>query len=227
MKKEKEERKHPSFGQIGWSRVRGLASCIGRSPSEPSNNLFMSSLQHDGWIEIEIKGARKIREVSNTRVSSASCPTHIRVAMTEAQFASFVTTPNSGDGVPCTITRLNGDQVEDCPEDEEIIQFRQDLYGKAQTVLNEAEETLAKVNVLLGTPGSVKKRDLKEVKEGLMGTLRELGANMPYLLEQFNEYMDSVYFDACARFEGRVRSRAEQLGLQAMQEGPGALDFEE
>jgi len=209
------ERDHESFGVIGWSRVNGSRS-----------NLFGSSLQHNGWIEITVQGAREIRSSTHdTRFSPAGCPIHLQVCLSEAQFAAFLTTPNRGEGVPCTVQRIGERRLEECPKDEEQIQFREELDSVGKDILLYLTEAMKKVEEMLRGP-SPKKGDLKEVKGKLEATYRDLQSNLPFLLEQYNGYMDSVFFDAVARFEGHVKSMTEQLGLEHLQEKQNKLSGE-
>jgi len=195
------ETKHPSFGTIGWSRVHGRAE-----------NFFMSSLTHDSWVEIELTGAKKYRKSGKTWVSAAD-PRHIRVRLTEAQFAAFITTPNVFTGTPCTVTRLANKGVAPCPEDEQMVQFRREVGLKAKVAVGKANQALKGIEIALAKKGSPKKKDLREIQDQLQETVRELGANMPFLIQQFEEHMDDVYHDAAARFEGYMRGRAEELGF--------------
>ena len=76
---------------------------------------------------------------------------------------------------------------------------------------------------MLAKKGAPKKGDLKSVQAKLETTIRELGSNVPYLVERFNGYMDDVYHDAAARFEGYLRGRAKELGLDLIREGAETL----
>jgi len=204
MKLEKEIR-HPSFGRIGWSRIQGQ-----------KENFFMSSLTHQGWVEITIRGAHQTIREGETWVHSTGDPHHVTVQMTEAQFAAFITTPNRMEGIPCTITRLGKTAVAPCPEDEQMVHFKQELYSKANEALEQTKEALQAVKGLLKPKASIKKADLRAVQTKLETTLRELGANLPFLVEKFNEYMEGVYHDAAARFEGYLRGRARELGINVL-----------
>ncbi len=211
MSKEYEEKEHPSFGAIAWSRVRG-------NPGP----FFLSSLLHESYIEVEIKEAIQIRSLNETRLSTAGKPSIIQVRMTEAQFAQFITTPNQGPGVPCTLASKDRKPIEKCPPDEQMTAFRKDMDLDARIVTQQANKALEQVHEMLGGK-TVRKADLKALKGVLEKVVREVEANMPYLVTTFQEYMDDVYHDAMAQFESHVKVRARELGLEQMVKGQKAL----
>lgn len=204
-----EDRKtHPSYGLISWGRVSG------------QQTLFMSPLEHHNYIEVTISEAATYRSINETRVLGQK---HIiRVAMTEAQFAQFITTPDRMPGVPCTIGRRDGQRVPDCPRDEQQLEFKRELKKDAKKVLTGVNELDAKVEEMLHGK-TVKKADLKKVRAIVQDLVRDAHSNMPYLLEQFHEYMDGVYHDAVALFEGHVQGRLRELGIKEVVEQQGCL----
>ena len=188
----------------------------------------MSSLQHNGWVEIRVRGACKTRSgTHDTRASSSGEPIYIKLALTEAQFASFITTSNQGDGTPCTISVLNGKKVEDCPEDEQLIQFRQELHNDASRVTRTTRKALTELRKITPLEGTIRKKELREKLERVQGLLatavQDVDLNLPFLVQTFEEYMDGVFHDAVAQFEGHVKTRSEQLGFEALRDGPKAL----
>jgi hypothetical protein len=199
------DKKHPSFGTVRWSRVTGTV-----------DNLFMSSLKHGHFIELEITNATQTRrDYHQTTYHSSGNRPIIRVRMSEAQFAQFITTPNDGSGVPCTITRMDNQAVPQCPPDEQMVQFRTELHEDAKQVTHGARETLSRVRAMLKGK-TVRKGDLREIESQLEGLLRNVESNMPFLVKQFHEYMDGVFHDAVAQFEGHVTKRAIEAGHEAM-----------
>lgn len=198
------ESRHPSFGLIEWSRTRGQRS-----------NMFMSSLQHSTWITIRIRGARRIRSSTHdTRASGAGEQNHIEVSMTEAQFAAFISNPNQMDGVPCTISSIGGKRVEQCPDDDQLLQFQDELHSSANEVVREAKEALDQLNSI-SIDGVIKKKELREqlhnVRSKLEATILGISSNMPFLVTQFNEHMEQIFGEAVAHYEGYVKVRKEEL----------------
>lgn len=207
MHKDKdEETSHPSYGTIGWHRVSGQRE-----------NLFMSSLTHNTWVELEIRGAAKVRrDYHETVYHSVGQGNVVTVAMSEAQFAQFITSPNQGTGAPCTITRRGNTSVPQCPPDEQMIQFRKELLEDAKAVTEGAKETLKVIDQMLSQK-TLKKGDLHEVRAQVAALQSNVEANMPFLVKQFNEYMDGVFHDAVAALEGHIHQRLESVGLEHLQ----------
>jgi len=88
---------HPAFGLIGLSRV----SC------SPSAVLFGSAVKHGHYVELTIKEAE--RHSSIYRDFNFGRTELIKVAFSGTQLGELLTSMNVGDGVPCTITRFNGE----------------------------------------------------------------------------------------------------------------------
>lgn len=53
-------------------------------------------------------------------------------------------------------------------------------------------------------------------EKGPPSTIRRIGKNLPFVVTRFNEHMDDVYHDALSRFEGSIRARSEELGLNVL-----------
>jgi len=204
-----DDKKHPSFGTISWGRVQGYRE-----------NMFMSSLPHHNYIEIEIAEARVERELNDTWVSTGKH--HIRVALTENQFAQFITTPGRLPGIPCTISRLGGKLVEQPPPDEQMVQFRYELKESVKGVASQARKLEKSILGMLAGK-TLRKGDLKKVLALATATVGDINSNLPYIVKRFNEHMDTVLHDAMARFEGHVKAKLERLGIDALAKGPKQL----
>lgn len=80
---------HPAYGMILAARVQGGARLAG------------SDFKHQSYIAIEVRHAHLSRSLSNDRWHGDK---HIiRLSLSEAQWATFVSSMNVGFGVPCTL----------------------------------------------------------------------------------------------------------------------------
>ena len=81
---------HDAFGMIGVTIVTG-----------GSDTLFGSDLKHGQTVRIRIKRARSQR--NHSRDSFFAEDSLVEVTLSHTQFAEMITSPNRGDGIPCTI----------------------------------------------------------------------------------------------------------------------------
>ncbi len=86
---------HPAFGLISASRIQSNGT-----------TLFDSNLKHNHYIEIEISGAILHRQKGYRYIHDKE--KFIRVALSEAQWAAFVSSLNVGAGTPVTLRRVMG-----------------------------------------------------------------------------------------------------------------------
>ena len=95
---------HPAFAQIAASRVSGHTA------------LYDSDFRHNAYMTIKIRTSELHRNLHHDWHFDRE--EIIEVALSEVQWATFVSAPNMGSGVPCTLQRLNGKQIPQLPDPE-------------------------------------------------------------------------------------------------------------
>ena len=85
---------HPAYAQISASRVSG------------QTNLYGSDFSHQNYVTISIHASELHRSLS--RDWAFSRREYIEVAMSESQWAAFVSSMNVGCGIQCTLSHLEG-----------------------------------------------------------------------------------------------------------------------
>jgi hypothetical protein len=121
----------------------------------------------------------------------------VEVALTESQLAQLLTAPNIGEGVPCTLTRINGKRVPSAPPPDALDRFtRQEFVG----LLAECEEALKaaaeRLSSALTPGGSCTKKELTEILKSVKATQSNLTRNIPYVAKQFSDFIDATVLDA-------------------------------
>ncbi len=202
MKEQYEQ--HPSYGNIQ----------LGRRSSNPPKTLFGSAAKHNNYIVLSISTAdlgRRYHEFTTYPRQKI-----IEIAMTEAQFAQFITSGNLGAGTPCTLswTKETG-SIPNCPE-----------QGMRERFDSEIKESLAglreKVKQLksIGDKFSDKKSLTKEDKKELMGAIAsldtEISSNIPFIQEMFDEAMDKSLNQAVIEAEAHATALIQRIGLDAI-----------
>lgn len=190
--------KHPAFAQILACRVSGRAA------------LYASDFEHNAFMTISICRSELHRGLN--RDWHFARDEIIEVALTEAQWATFVSAPNSGSGVPCTIQHLHGKSVPGLPAPESRTkqfakEIREDLVGCIESI----DAAMAAVESL-----GLSKAKASTVKAHLEKTRRELAANLPYVAKQFDEHMEETVEKAKQEVHGYMSNIIQRAGLAAI-----------
>jgi ElaB/YqjD/DUF883 family membrane-anchored ribosome-binding protein len=205
---------HPSYGIIGISRV-----------SSTRSRLFGSEVDHMHYLDLHIAEARRVVNTPNEFIMSDR--ELIRVSMTEAQFAQMITSPNIGDGVACTIERFTGDKDEpwltefgtrpDPPSPEHYTQKFKAAMGERADLIKESLDTARTyVNELLDGVTKPSKTNLKELQSRLECALRQVEANLPYVMNEMEESIEKRMATAINEFESYVAFSLQRKGLEGL-----------
>lgn len=193
--------KHPAFGQIIVSRVSG------------SRHLYGSDFGHNSYMSIKICRSEMHRDLY--RDWPRAREELIEVNLSEAQWATFVSSQNIGEGTPCTIAREAG--VGLIPEFEpwdKTAQVKAEFRAKLETTLARLKELRATV-VGMNIP--------KARKEELYGPIRhaikELEANLPFVAESFSEHVERTVETMKAEVHGYMSGVLQRAGLDALTNG--------
>lgn len=187
---------HPSFGMIRAARVTGGTS------------LFQSDLMHQHFVIVEISRASRKRDLNSDWVHSGE--ELIEVAMSEAQWASFVSSMNTS-GVPCTITSTIEDRlVPQAPFSPRMAESMKEVTDAADAAFERAKDAFAKYEEALATGGAKEKR---EALRTLKYALENSEANVEFAGKKLAQHAENVVQKARADIEAMVTNKAVQLGL--------------
>lgn len=198
---------HPAYGQIGVSRVSGRAS------------LYDSDFDHNAFMTITIQRSQLTRSLSNDWHFARG--ELIQVALSEAQWATFVSSPNVGSGVPCTIQHIQGERVPQLPPPApRTKQFGAEVVKQMQAHLAQIDEALADIDSL-----GLSKAKAEKVRAGLSGARASLTAGLPFIAEQFSEHMEKTVEKAKAEVHGYMSGAIQRAGLEALTGGTMPLQI--
>jgi hypothetical protein len=198
--------RHPSFGTIWASRYQGG----GRRP------MFGSKILHDGGgrVAVEIHAADYKRNLHNDWIHPRN-PALVRIEMTEAQWAHFISSPNS-QATPCTIVEMrDGDiaRVEEPPFFEIVDQFEMELHAKLDKTRIEAERLLAKIDAMLAGK-TISRTALGELRSSVSRTLEHLPGNLEFFRTEFEQAMEATVEEARLDIETHINNSIKHLGLE-------------
>jgi hypothetical protein len=195
---------HPAFGMIGASRVS----------STPGAVLFDSDVRHGHYVVLKIARASRKRDLNRDWIHGELTPL-IEVAMSEAQWASFVSSMNTA-GVPCTITATMDDlRVDGLPYAPRLQESMHEVHEAAQTAFGKIVDALAAYEALPATPVRAK----REAFDTLRARIRNATGTVDYAAKSLGEHTENVVQRARADVEAMVVQRAQQLGLTSEQLG--------
>jgi len=218
MSHEAEAESHESYGMVGFSRV----SC------NPPMNLFGSSIKHGNIISMKVHVAEKQRDYQQDRYSARD--TLIEIEMSATQFSEAITSFNVGDGVPCTLKYVKGDEIKDgedgkrsiyrepCPE----TNFRQQATSELKEEMAELGKRLDELKkdsqIILNHKGAIKVSDRKKLLGDLNMIDQEIRSNIPFVHKCFNESVEKTVTDAKGEIDATFQTVRERLGDAAIAE---------
>lgn len=195
---------HPAFGMIGLSRIS----------SSRGVSLFGSSIKHSNLLSLTIKTAE--RNVSSSREHFFGRKQLIEVLISGTQLSELLTSMNVGDGVPCTITRVLGDSTPDIEVEEDFKKEAQTLYKEQMDRTFEKSKELLKKATEALKDGTPKKADKEEFLSLLTQLKNEIGANLVYTGEFFDEKMEKVVVQAKGEIESFINNKITSAGIEAL-----------
>lgn len=189
----RERETHPAWGQIAAYRT---------SISPPGSPLFDSDIRHQHTVVVRINEASRTRDLHHDWIIDGK--ELIEIEMSEAQWASFVSSMNTS-GVPCTLRTVAGvdrERVKFAPRLEESLRETRDAADRAFAQIDEAarlvEEKPTKANI-----------------RALRITIQNATPNVEYAAKTLGEHAENVVTKARADVEAMVARQAHQLGIEA------------
>lgn len=191
MNYDNEKEQEPYMGTIQASRVS----------SNPGAALFDSETRHGHFIMLRINTASRRRNLSSDWVHSEKQV--VEVSLSEAQWATFISTLNMGDGTPCTIEWIRDVGKIDGPAmpDNRVDMFHDEMLDR----LDQAKERLG---ALKNAPG-ISKKNQKEIEM----IEQELTGNIGFVADQFGRHMEKYIAKAKTDVEAYMNAAIHRAGL--------------
>lgn len=165
---------HPAYAQISASHVTGGAY------------LYGSDFQHQNYVCVRISRSELNRRLSNDWPFARE--ELIEIAMSESQWASFVSSMNRGMGVQCTLQHINHEQIPQIPESRSTIKdFKAEGSEAARNAIKEITEVMADIEAL-----KLSQKQKDELLRKLGRVKDNTRSNLKFVLEQFGEHMEAT-----------------------------------
>lgn len=202
------EYSHPAYGTISASRGSGGHGV-----------LFQSAFKHNNTMRVRIHRATMRRGLAHDWVSDGE--ELIEIEMSEAQWATFISTPNSAS-TPCTLKHIDRERVPQIPEvmDKEV-QFK----GEFKQAMVEG---LARLEVLMKTIAESnlpqKKKEELRIQAECVGYA--LGSNIDYVAGQFGKHVEKTVESAKIEVHAYMTGTIARAGLKALSGEAPPLDLQ-
>lgn len=175
---------HPSYGTIMFNRAYG-----GKTP------LFGSSIEHSNVIIMELRHAEIERGLNRDWVYGKAPIAEIE--MSYSQFVEAITSFGQGTGIPVTIRYTEKDgKIPPCDFVSKRKQFTDEFKGKTKNAMNESQQLIQDVTDLFSQKKALTKADKEAVISKLRKLSMDLGCNLDFIADQFNEQMDKTVMEA-------------------------------
>lgn len=191
---------HPAFGCITITRPTGG---IGR--------LYGSDFKHQHFIRLAI-GTSKMERKYGKSYHYGSTKELIEVYLSEAQWASIVSSVGNGGGTPCTLQYFNGQQIPQIAEPETTPSdlFKEDVlkvFKDMLTTLDEIKEVVDNTKLSQKAKNSL----ISMVERVIMN----LKSNLPFVHRTVGEYMEDTVAKGKAEIEAYGKELLLRLGKES------------
>ena len=199
-KHDESEETHPAYGQIMAARVSGTTA------------LYGSDFLHHHFVMIEIHESYLMRSLS--RDWPHATRELIRVSLSEAQWARFVSALNTGDGAQCTIDRVDGVARPEIPEPPaRIAQFQDELRADLADAIARCDALRADVE----SSGNMPKGTRQKVLDALHMIRMRIFDSVPYVAKSFDEHVEQTTERARIEINAHLTATVQRAGLTALQ----------
>lgn len=204
---EREIFKHPAFGMIGFSRVSG-----------GENTLFGSSIKHNDRIVMRLKHGEYDRHLHNDWYFGRGLITEVE--MSYSQFAECISTLNVGDGVPCTIrfTEKDGHIPYIKENNSKREQFRNEFSDTISKAMEQVQTQINQIQDSIDNKKNLGVKDRKEIISQLRQVKYNIGSNLDFCVEQFDEQMDKTTLEAKGEIEAFCQNKINSIAQAAFVE---------
>lgn len=197
---------HPSYGTLAFGRRTG-----GATP------LFGSSIEHRDTIAMTLYHANITRDLHNDYIFGSS--KIAEVEMSYSQFAEAITSMNMGSGVPVTIRWTEKDgNISPCNFVSKREQFTNEFKKNTKDTMNKAQQLIQEVRELFNQKKNLTKKDREQVLSKLNSLSMDIGSNIDFIAEQFNEQIDKTVLEAKGEIEAFCQNKVNSIASASLVE---------
>lgn len=197
---------HPAYGTIMFNRAQGSRT-----------HLFGSSIEHSNVITMELRHADITRGLHRDWIQGSKPIAEIE--MSYSQFAEAITSFGCGTGIPCTIRYTEKDgNMPKCDFVSKREQFTDEFKERREEAVSESKELIKEVAELFSQKKALTKADKESVMKKLNKLSMDIGCNMDFIADSFNEQMDKTVMEAKGEIESFCQNKINAIASAALAE---------
>jgi hypothetical protein len=193
---------HPAYGVIGASRVSAT----------PGAHLYGSDFRHRHYVVVRIAHSSLSHGLSSDHANSGD--PIVEVALSEAQWATFVSAMNMGNGTACTIQRLGFTEV---PDVEPLEDRRSRYSAEVDDALNEALDALAELQTAAPT---------KKLRDQVQLAIKKLTDSLPFIAQRYAEHAEATTEKAKIEVNAYITQAIQRAGMAAIGAASNPIELE-
>lgn len=194
--------RHPAYAQIQANRWTAGPTGV---------FLYGSDFRHNAGVSITISRSELHRGLSNDWPSSRE--ELIEVNLSEAQWATFVSTLNAGTGPQCTLSHVAREGV---PGIERGSDRKKQFKLEASEALKEAEAAAERLSELIEKGG--RKTEMRDAIRIILSSFSSQ-SGVSFIAEQFGEHIEKVTEHAKIEVSAYIAGAIHRAGLVALKDG--------
>lgn len=196
---------HPSYGTLLFSRRSGNVA----------TPLFGSSIKHKDVIAMKLYHADITRRLHEDSIYGNKVIAEVE--MSYSQFAEAITSMNMGTGVPVTIIETEKDgRIPPCNFTDKRMQFNEEFKEKRRKVTEDSQNLISEIAALFSEKKSLTKADKENILNKLHHLNMNIGSDMDFISDQFNEQMDKTVLEAKGEIEAFMQNKISTIANAAL-----------
>jgi SMC interacting uncharacterized protein involved in chromosome segregation len=142
------------------------------------------------------------------------------VSLTHNQFAELITSPNRGDGVPCTLNYVAepGSKLQAVPGITKIKSkadvFRAEIKESSKKQIQSLQAQIDALGAAIEA-GTTSKKQLREMHHSMVCAAGNLPSNMEFVVSQAEEALEKAVVSAKTDIEAYIGHAINRLGIDA------------
>ena len=202
---------HESFGAVSINRVSGYA------------RLFGSEVQHQNYFKVSVRRAKRRLASGQEDIMAWDTPI-VQFALSAAQFVDMITNQNSVSGVPCTITSVEGVQMDPAPKGlGSEFEYAKGLFSENVAKAREDVESHQKQAENLLEKKSLSQADKKSLL-AIFNTTRSVLVNTaPWIAGLLHEHAEKVVTKSKIEIDAFISLAIHKAGIRAIRDSDGVL----
>lgn len=196
---------HPAYGQISVSRVSHSHGAV----------LYGTDFRHRHYVQITIQRSEFERGLSSDWPHAGG--ELVRLKMSEAQWATMVSSLNMGGGVQCTLEHVGYERMPMIPYRDSAQEFQPEADGTLAKAVQHLKELGAEIQE---ETGKLPKNLRERLGEKVRRAIQDLESNLPFVSRRLGEHMETRVEKAKSEITAWATNFVMRAGLAHLQEKP-------